>query len=424
MRKIWVVVHREFVEKVRNKWFIISTVLGPLLMASFVVLPILMAERGGAQRRIVVVDLGTVDLADRLLGVLRAPAPVTATLLKVEVADLADVADSLTALVGAKEVDGYLIVSEEAVEDGTVEYRGSNVSSMADMQLLERLLRETVMTERLGRAGVDAEVVQRARIPLRMRTLNIRGGKVTEGSGEAAFILAYAVWLVLYMAILLYGVQVMGAVVEEKTSRVIELLISSLRPFQLLAGKVIGVGAVGLFQLAIWGVCAWLLFQQRDFVLRLVGIDAGPTGGFAFPAVPLETVAIVLTYFLLGYFLYAAMFAAVGAMSNSDAEARQAQTPVIMLLVIPTVLMLGILQQPDGAMAVSLSLIPFCSPIAMPVRWAAATVPMEELALSIGLLVAALLLVVWVAARIYRVGILMYGKRPNPRELWRWIRTS
>ncbi|MDH3459225.1 MAG: ABC transporter permease, partial [Gemmatimonadota bacterium] len=423
-RKIWVVVHREFVEKVRNKWFIISTVLGPLLMASFVVLPILMAERGGAQRRIVVVDLGTVDLADRLVSVLRAPAPVTATLLKVEVADLADVADSLTALVGAKEVDGYLIVSEEAVEDGTVEYRGSNVSSMADMQLLERLLRETVMTERLGRAGVDAEVVRRARIPLRMRTLNIRGGKVTEGSGEAAFILAYAVWLVLYMAILLYGVQVMGAVVEEKTSRVIELLISSLRPFQLLAGKVIGVGAVGLFQLAIWGVCAWLLFQQRDFVLRLVGIDAGPTGGFAFPAVPLETVAIVLTYFLLGYFLYAAMFAAVGAMSNSDAEARQAQTPVIMLLVIPTVLMLGILQQPDGAMAVSLSLIPFCSPIAMPVRWAAATVPMEELALSIGLLVAALLLVVWVAARIYRVGILMYGKRPNPRELWRWIRTS
>ena len=424
MRKIWVVVRREFVEKVRNKWFIISTVLGPLLMASFVVLPILMAERGGAQRRIVVVDLGTVDLADQLVGALRAPLPVTATLLRVEVADLADVADSLTALVGAKEVDGYLIVSEEAVEDGTVEYRGSNVSSMADMQVLERLLRETVMTERLGRAGVDAEVVQRARIPLRMRTLSIRGGKVTEGSGESAFILAYAVWLVLYMAILLYGVQVMGAVVEEKTSRVIELLISSLRPFQLLAGKVIGVGAVGLFQLAIWGVCAWLLFQQRDLVLRLVGIDAGPTGGFAFPAVPLETIAIVLTYFLLGYFLYAAMFAAVGAMSNSDAEARQAQTPVIMLLVIPTVLMLGILQQPDGAMAVSLSLIPFCSPIAMPVRWAAATVPIEELALSIGLLVAALLLVVWVAARIYRVGILMYGKRPNPKELWRWIRTT
>lgn len=424
MRKIWVVVRREFVEKVRNKWFIISTVLGPLLMASFVVLPIVMAERGGAQRRIVVVDLGTVDLGDRLIGVLRAPQPVTATLLDVELADLAEVADSLTARVGAKEIDGYLIVSEEAVEDGRVEYRGSNVSSMADMQVLERLLREAVMTERLGRAGVDAEVVQRAQIPLRMRTLSIRGGEVTEGSGESAFILAYAVWLVLYMAILLYGVQVMGAVVEEKTSRVIELLISSLRPFQLLAGKVIGVGAVGLFQLAIWGVCAWLLFQQRDLVLRLVGIDAGPTEGFAFPAVPLETVAIVLTYFLLGYFLYAAMFAAVGAMSNSDAEARQAQTPVIMLLIIPTVLMLGILQQPDGGMAVSLSLIPFCSPIAMPVRWAAATVPIEEVALSIGLLVAALLLVVWVAGRIYRVGILMYGKRPSPKELWRWIRTT
>jgi len=424
MRKIWVVIRREFVEKVRNKWFIISTVLGPVLMASFVVLPILMAERGASARRIAVLDVGTDDFADRLVGMLSGPVPIDATLMRVELAELQALTDSLTSAVGAKQLDGYLIVTDEAVEDGDLEYRGSNVSSMADMQVLEQVIRRAVLTERLDRAGVDPVVVAQAQGRVRMRTTNIRGGELTDESGATTFMLAYGVWIVLYMSILLYGVQVMGAVVEEKTSRVIEVLISSLRPFQLLAGKVVGVGAVGLFQLFIWGVSAWVLFQQRDTVLGLLGIEAVGAEGISLPGISLGAVAIVLAYFLLGYFLYAAMFAAVAAMSNSEAEARQAQTPVVMLLVIPSVLMLGILQQPDGSMAVALSLIPFCSPIAMPVRWAAATVPVGEMAASVAILAFTLWLVIWVAARIYRVGILMHGKRPTPRELVRWIKAA
>jgi ABC-2 type transport system permease protein len=339
-------------------------------------------------------------------------------------AELESIADSLTAAVGTKDLDGYLIVSDEAIEDGEVEYRGSNVSSMADMQVLEQVIRQAVLTERLDRAGVDPLVVAQAQGRVRMRTTNIRGGELTDESGATTFMLAYGVWLLLYMSILLYGVQVMGAVVEEKTSRVIEVLISSLRPFQLLAGKVVGVGAVGLFQLLIWSVSAWVLFQKRDAVLGLFGIEVAGGQSFSLPGISLAAVAIVLAYFVLGYFLYAAMFAAVAAMSNSEAEARQAQTPVVMLLVIPSVLMLGILQQPDGSMAVALSLIPFCSPIAMPVRWAAATVPASEMVASIAILAFTLWLVIWVAARIYRVGILMHGKRPTPRELIRWVRAG
>ena len=424
MRKIWVVIRREFVEKVRNKWFIISTVLGPLLMASFVVLPILLAEKGASERRIAVLDVGTDNFAGRLVDWLNGPVPVDATLMQVDLAELESIADSLTAAVGTKHLDGYLIVSDEAIEDGEVEYRGSNVSSMADMQVLEQVIRQAVLTERLDRAGVDPLVVAQAQGRVRMRTTNIRGGELTDESGATTFMLAYGVWLLLYMSILLYGVQVMGAVVEEKTSRVIEVLISSLRPFQLLAGKVVGVGAVGLFQLLIWSVSAWVLFQKRDAVLGLFGIEVAGGQSFSLPGISLAAVAIVLAYFVLGYFLYAAMFAAVAAMSNSEAEARQAQTPVVMLLVIPSVLMLGILQQPDGSMAVALSLIPFCSPIAMPVRWAAATVPASEMVASVAILAFTLWLVIWVAARIYRVGILMHGKRPTPRELIRWVRAA
>jgi ABC-2 type transport system permease protein len=423
MHKILVVIRREFVEKVRNKWFVVSTILGPILMAAFVVLPIVMATRGATERRIRVVDLSEDAFGARVVEMLSGPLPVRARLIDVAVEDLDAVADSLTRLVGNKELDGYLIITDGTVDEGTAEYRGANVSSQADMDILKRVLREGVLETRLARAGVDRAVVAAAQIPVRVRTVSIRGGELTDSSGEAAFILAYAVWMIQYMAILLYGVQVMGAVVEEKASRVIEVLVSSLRPFQLLAGKVMGVGLVGLLQLSIWGVSAWFLFQRRDLLLRTFGVPAiGPDSGFSFPEVALGTLAIVLAYFFLGYFLYAAMFAAVAAMSNSEAEARQAQMPVVMLLVIPSILMVGILQQPDGGMAVALSLIPFCSPIAMPVRWAAATVPLSEIVASLAILFGTLLLIVWIAARIYRVGILMYGKRPGLGEVLRWIR--
>jgi ABC-2 type transport system permease protein len=425
MHKVWVIIRREFVEKVRTKWFVISTVLGPLLMASFIVVPILMAERGASRREIRVVDATTDGFGGRIVDAVRPPLPIEAELVSVSLERVESVADSLTTLVGEKQLDGYLIVTDATVANGSVEYRGKNVSSLTDMQILESVLGREVLTARLGRAGVDREVVAAAQIPVRLQTVSIRGGKVTEESGTSAFVLAYAVWIILYMSILLYGVQVMGAVVEEKTSRVIEVLVSSLRPFQLLAGKILGVGAVGLFQLSIWAVSALVLFHRRDLLLEMVGArTGGMVGAGTLPAVSVATLAIVLAYFLLGYFLYAAMFAAVAAMSNSEAEARQAQMPVVMLLVVPTVLMVGILQQPDGGMAVALSLIPFTAPIAMPVRWAAATVPLPEILGSVVLLGGTLLLVVWITARIYRVGILMYGKRPSPRELWRWVRAS
>jgi ABC-2 type transport system permease protein len=227
------------------------------------------------------------------------------------------------------------------------------------------------------------------------------------------------------MAILLYGVQVLGAVVEEKSTRIVEVLVSSLKPFQLLAGKVIGVGAVGLLQLGIWLAAGKLFLDRRADIARLMGQSdeaVAALGSVGLPEVPFATIVVFLTYFLLGYFLYAAMFAAVAAMVNTEAEARQAQTPVVMLLVIPTVMMIGILNDPDGSLAVALGLVPFTSPIAMPVRWAAAPVPLDQLVLSVAILVATVLGITWVAGRIYRVGILAYGKKPGLKELVRWVK--
>ena len=425
MRKTWVVVRREFLERVRTKWFLVGTVLGPVLMALLIFLPAVMVSRSGAERAIAVMDVTTSKFGQRVTDVLDERGQLQATRMQVEAAALETTADSLAQAVGRKEIDGFLIVTDQTVEDGRAEYRGSNATAQIEMEMLQHFLGQALLTERLNQVGVDPQLVAHANsVRLDMRTVTIRGGEATEQSGEATFMLAYFMWFLLYMAILLYGVQVLGAVVEEKTTRIVEVLVSSLRPFELLMGKVLGVGAVGLFQLSIWAVAARLLLTQRDVIGRMLGLE-GPAQAFPLPEVPVSTIVVLLIYFVLGFFLYAALFAAVAAMSSTEAEARQAQAPVTIFFVIPSVLsLMAMLTEPDGALFVALSHIPFSSPISMPLRWVVSDVPIHELIGSIAFLMLGLLLITWIAGRIYRVGILMYGKRPSPKEVWRWVRAS
>jgi ABC-2 type transport system permease protein len=425
VHKLLVVIRREFIERVRTKWFLIGTILGPVFMGLVIVLPIIMAERGGSERTIIVLDATSDGFGGRLTGGLQQLPRLNVSTRQVPLEALEREAEGLAAEVGTTPLDGFMLITDNTVADGKAEYRGANVSSLTDMRTMQSTLRSMVFAERLQREGVEPAVVGRAQIPVELATVKIVDGKVTGESGEASFFLAYVIWFLLYMAILLYGVQVLGAVVEEKSTRIVEVLVSSLKPFQLLAGKVIGVGAVGLLQLGIWLVAGKLLLDRRADIARLAGQSeeaVAALGSMGLPEIPLGTVVVFLTYFLLGYFLYAAMFAAVAAMVNTEAEARQAQTPVVMLLVIPTVMMIGILNDPDGSLAVALGLVPFTSPIAMPVRWAASPVPLDEVALSVAVLVATVVGITWVAGRIYRVGILAYGKKPGLKELVRWVK--
>jgi ABC-2 type transport system permease protein len=426
VHKIWVVIRREFVARVRTKWFLVSTILGPVLMAMFIVLPIAMAGRGASERTIAVVDATTTGFGERLVERMSQPmSPIRAMRLAVEASELEVVGDSLAREVGEQALDGFLLVTDATVDRGLAEYRGSNASAQIDMERLRRALQETVLSARLGRLGVDPRLVADAQLRVELQTVSVRRGEVTGQSGEATFFMAYVMWFLLYMAILLYGVQVMGAVVEEKTTRVVEVLVSSLKPFQLLAGKVIGVGAVGLFQLAIWAIAARVLLEQRAALGGLIGLDPQSMAALSLPDVPLGTIVVLLVFFVLGFFLYAAMFAAVAAMSNSEAEARQAQAPLSMFYAIPAVIsLMAMITEPDGMLLVALTLIPFSSPVAMPGRWVVSEVPMLDLVGSVVFLVVALAGITWVAGRIYRVGILMHGKRPSIREVFRWVRAS
>ena len=419
MRKVWAVIRREFVERIRSKWFWFSALLGPVFFGAMIVVPVLFAGAGGT-RRIAVVDATTGAFGERVAAGLRHGKIFRAT----RVPAGAGVVDSLTQLVGAKQLDGFLILTDAVVETGTAEYRASNVSSFRDVAELQDVLARLAMAARLERQGVDPALVGRAQLRISLETKKISGSMTTGESAAQSFALAYVMGVVLFLVITIYGVNVMGSVVEEKTTRIVEVLVSSLRPFQLMMGKVLGVGAVSLFQFVLWGLGAKLLLSQRRALLADLGGVEEARQVFQMPHLTAATLGVFLSYFLGGFFLYSAMYAAVGAMSSNEQEARQAQQPVMFLLLVAYVSMFGLTNNPESTYAVTLSLIPFTAPIAMPVRWAASTVPAGELGASLGLLAAGIVAVTWMAARIYRVGILMTGKRPNMRELVRWVRAG
>jgi ABC-2 type transport system permease protein len=420
--KVLAVVRREFVERVRTRTFWIWTFLGPVMLVGLIAFQIFLATRTGGARTVAIVDGTTTSAGARVQTELAASI---ARFRFVTLPNTAPVLDSLRGAVVAKQLDGFLIVTDSTFSAGAAEYRGSNASSVSDMETLERALRQVVFSARLERAGIDPKLVKQAEMRINLATLKITKEGVTGETGGQAVALGFGMAVVLYIAILMYGIQVMSSVLEEKTTKIVEVLISSLRPFEMMLGKVVGAGAVGLVQLVVWATSFLVLTANQGRLASLLGqAGAGSMGGFRMPQVPLTTFVIFLSYFLLGYFLYAAIFAAVGAMSNSEAEARQVQAPVTMLLVVPYISFFGILNDPHGSLATTMSLIPFFSPIAAPVRWAASPFSAGELVASIAILAATVMAVTWVAARIYRVGILMTGKRPSIRELVRWVRTA
>lgn len=418
MRKVWAVVRREFVERVRTKWFWVSAILGPVLFAGIIVFQI-MQSVGGAVRHIAVVDSTTAGFGERVAEALSSSRSFRAT----RVPATPGVLDSLTRLVEAKRLDGFLIISKELTETGKAEYRASNLS-LQTIEELQRALGRLVVKARLESKGVNPSVVDWAQIRVDLDQKKIARGRTTTESAGQSFITAYIMAILLFMAILLYGVNVMSSVLEEKTTRIVEVLVSSLRPFQLMLGKVLGAGAVSFFQFLIWGVSARVLVGLRGPIADALGAPADAAQNLKLPHIPGATIAIFLAFFLGGFLLYSAMFAAVGAMSSNEQEARQAQQPVTYLLMISYFSIIGLTNDPSSMFARTLSLVPFTSPIATPVRWTAGSMGIGELAASLAMLAFAIVVVTWVAARIYRVGILMTGKRPTMKELVRWVRTA
>ena len=436
MRKILAVVRREFVTRVHTRAFLIGTILGPLLMGGMFVMPMLLS-RQTQPRRIVILDAASGSLGARverrLASELRDTADASRPRYEVrrvatEPGRLAAVRDSLVALTGHTGAEvpgphGILVLTDSAVATGRLQYVGTNVGSPGDMSVLQRSLGDPVRLERLARAGVDPAIALPAMGPIRLATLKVSEGRVTGESGGSSFALAYIMSFMLYFALLIYGMQVMTSVVEEKTSRIMEVLVSSLSPFEMLLGKVVGVGAVALLQLAIWAGTAMLLTTFRAELAALFG--ASPSAAaLPLPAVSPALFLVFIAFFALGFLFYAAAYAAVGSMCNSVQETQQAQVPVTLFIAAGLLTMFSLVGDPSSSLARVLSLVPFVAPFVTPVRYSFAPLPVVELLASAAAMVAGVVAMVWLAARIYRVGILSYGKKASLADVLRWVRTA
>lgn len=426
MRKLWIVAQREFMERIRSRWFIVSTVLVPGLLGLILFIPLYFTSRAtpsSDMAHITILDATASGLGARVAASLdgHATGDTTAREIDVAPAGLAAAESSATHDVISGTRKGYLVLGPALWPKPDVRYSGSNATSTVDMGLLQRTVHDQIIATRLSSAGMDPHQVDAlTALDMQMSTerLSARG---RGGSGELSILVAFFVAFVLYMTIFFYGQIVLRGVMEEKQTRVAETVVSSVRPDTLLFGKILGVGGVAAAQLIISAIVSAIFIANRGPILARMGVTA-PV--LALPHVAPVTVLLLVIYFILGYIIYSALFAAIGSMVSSEQDAQQIQMPVAMLLIITALFIQPVTFTPEGRLGEVLSFIPFSSPIIMPLRMSLIPIPAWRVALSLAVLVAGCWFSVWVAARIYRTGLLMYGKRPSPREILRWIRAS
>jgi ABC-2 type transport system permease protein len=423
LRNVWVVTKREYVERVRSKAFLIMTILTPALMAMNVFLPTLfIGAKTGGTRSVVVVS-SRPELADAIKTRLTRPKDKPSQDdrspdLRYTVTTSTDMTEanrqSLQKQIDQKQIDGFLWMDDASLNDHKLSYTARATNDFIEVATLRSAVRDVLVTDNLRARGVSADEVRAAMKPYDMETIQWAKGKGKSSAGDLQFMSVFFLGFAMYMVVLIFGIGVMRAVLEEKNSRVMEVLLSSVNAMELMAGKILGVGAVGLTQIFIW--------------ISLPALGAGLGIATQLGAAvkkanyTLETGIYFAIFFLLGYLLYSTMCAALGAMVTSEQEAQQLQIFVMMPLILSLFLMFFAMRAPNDPRVVAVSMFPFAAPLVMYTRIVVQTPPFWQIASCIGIMIATIIAMVWVCGRIYRVGILMYGKKPTLPEIIKWVR--
>jgi ABC-2 type transport system permease protein len=435
LSNIVVVAKREYLQRARTKAFWVTTLILPLFVVAVSVVPSLLLSKSGSTQRIVVVDetgkLGP-DLVKRLnsqedpkpkeesKALRRRDEDVSISFqaaAEPPAADRAAQQADLNRRVLDKQLDAWVWLGPEVFQDKPVEYHARNVSNILTQAALRDKISAAVRQVRFREAGIDpARVDEMSRsVELDKQRVSATGSRAESGLGAAA--LAVMLFLILYIAIIMWGQQVMQGVLEEKGSRVIEVVISSVTPFELMMGKLLGICLLGLTQLAIW-LGTMLVVTSPAIVATMAFLPAG----VSLPSLSAVTLINFVLLFILGFLAYATLYAGIGASFNNLQEAQQAAGIAMMFVIIPVMVMYPVINDPNSRMATILSLIPMFTPLLMPLRIAIEMPPAWQLALAYVLTIGFVIGMVWICARIYRVGILMYGKKPTFAEIWKWTR--
>lgn len=430
MNKIWLIIQREFSSRVKKRTFLIMTILGPILFGALMIAPALLANMPEGAKTLVVLDesgLFTGKEGDDLHK-LRFLDPRQYS--KDQALDL---------LESKEDLDGLFHVPLSPSGDPDFWKNNASIYGKEDVSLglehyFSELLSNAILEHKLLAENVDPKVVANARTSVKLRTYNLSASAEKESATEIKIAVGYASGFLIYIFIFLYAAQIMRGVIEEKTNRIVEILISSVKPFQLMIGKVVGIGLVGVLQFTVWVFLSMIIFQLTSSAFMADALDPekiatgqqmNETAQMIFDQVKALPVGKILYGFLFffigGYFLYGALFAAVGAAVDSETDTQQFMMPLVIPLVLALIVSSNVMENPHSDLAFWFSMIPLTSPIVMMVR-IPFDVPGWQLALSMTLLIGGFTFTAWLAGRIYRVGILMYGKKPSYREIWKWIK--
>lgn len=419
MNKIFTIIKREYKEAVFKKSFIIMTLLTPLLMIALSVIPslLLMMESEEAMRLHVVDQSGIVfgPLQLALDDTLKDGKSKYALMLISESSpDIQTAIDDQKLLVETETIHGLLYIPANILEELEFEFFAKNVANIDINRHLENSISKIVSDYKVQQSGLDPTLIKELTKRVNLKTIKIaKGGEESERGFLEEYFSTFIFVMILYMTLILYGTAIMRSIVQEKTTRIVEVLLSGVNPFQLMAGKILGQGSVGLTQYLIWAVFG--------IVLVFYGGRVMPMAGDYFNFSP-EIFIYFVVFFVLGYFIYSALYAAIGALCNTDQEAQQMSFPVVMLLIVPILVFSMVVKNPNSTASLVLSLIPFFSPIIMFARINLTTPALYEILAAIGLQVITIIILIWLVAKIFRVGILMYGKRPSMPEIAKWLR--
>ena len=439
MNRTGLIIQREYLSRVRKKSFVVMTLLGPILMASLFIVPILIAESGSPQQEMLVLDE-----TDLFTGYLADNDEVRYTYL-----DEMDLDQAKTQL---KENEAYGLLYIPCGQHCDLNYIEKSIQIYSEKTIgidlkygIKRQLEREIENLKLRRDSVDLAKIEAAKTAITISTISLEGEKEEENFSEATTAVGFIMAFLIYMFIFLYGAQVMRGVIEEKSSRIVEVIISSVRPFQLMLGKIVGVAMVGLTQFLLWVILTFAIVTVAQLAFfgdtysstEIASQMSGSEGEAAMQAAQNEAIPKIMKvidsinfpliigcfifYFLGGYLLYGALFAAIGSAVDNERDTQQFMLPVTIPLILAIIVAQTTITNPESPIAFWFSIIPFTSPIIMMVR-VAMGVPTMDLVISMISLVLGFLGTVWVAAKIYRTGILMYGKKVSYGEILKWIK--
>ena len=421
--KLFLIIQREYLTRLRSKIFIVTTILAPVVMILLLILPTLIQTMSADRHRQFLVYDETGEVGSEL---------VAADSMYYKLTN--DTPDELRTRLISGSIEGYMVIPHEILDgQGKVTFYHGGTAGMTVTSRIRSDVQQIVRDIRLDRLDTPAEV--RTILAGRVQTENLT--VTAEGTEEADsgffMLLGFIMGFIIYGAMFAYGAVIMRSVMEEKTSRIVEVIASSVRPFELLMGKVTGVALLGLTQFAIWAAAGAGIMMIAGPVMAIfmsgtahdqsadVPADAA---AFSIPSIdPFIWIGFVL-FFLLGFLIYSSLFAAVGSAVDQESDSQQLQMPIIMLIIIPLMFLFPVSDDPASTLSVALSMVPFFAPILMPVRMAVIQIPFWQFWGTVLLMILTFVVLIWMSARIYRTGILMYGKKASFRELWKWVREN